>query len=98
MTKKNYQKIAVEGLEKLAFGKTSNILYLMFSKEIPDAEEFEKIDFSSVSEIKRDKDGGLQVKFVDRQSILEVLYKFASEENGNEKAENFLNSIIGKEA
>ena len=52
----------------------------MFSKEVPEPAAFKKIDFSSVTEIKRDKDGGLQVKFVDRQSLFESLVKLTSEE------------------
>ena len=69
----------------------------MFSKEVPEPAAFKKIDFSSVTEIKRDKDGGLQVKFVDRQSLFESLVKLTSEEKNENDAANFLNTIIGKD-
>ena len=95
--KKNYREIAVREIEKLALCKTNDVLYLMFSKEVPEPDAFKKIDFSSVTEIKRDKDGGLQVKFVDRQSLFESLVKLTSEEKNENDAANFLNTIIGKD-
>ena len=95
--KKNYREIAVREIEKLALCKTNDVLYLMFSKEVPEPAAFKKIDFSYVTEIKRDKDGGLQVKFVDRQSLFESLVKLTSEEKNENDAANFLNTVIGKD-
>lgn len=93
MKEKDYREIALSGLEKLADGKINDIMRIMFSADKPDSDDIDKINFMSVSEIKRDKDGGIQVKFFDRQAAFETLYKFASESTSNSEAENFLRNL-----
>ena len=74
---------AVErGLYRLAFGSVADALRLMLCEETVSAQEIEKLDLFNVSEIKRPKGGGLEIKFFDRLKALEKLEKLGSgEEN-----------------
>ncbi len=71
------------GLMRLAFGSVADALKLMLCEESIAAEEIEKLDLFNVSDIKRPKGGGLEIKFFDRIKALERLEKLGtSEENG----------------
>ena len=63
---------AVCGLERLAFGSISDGIRLIFSDE-PSALKLEEMDLANISEIKRLKDGSLELKFVDRIKAMEKL-------------------------
>ncbi|MBQ2904782.1 MAG: terminase small subunit [Clostridia bacterium] len=77
---------AVErGLHRLAFGSVADALRLLLCEETMSAEEIEKLDFFNVSEIKRPKGGGLEIKFFDRLKALEKLEKLGS---GEEKPQS----------
>lgn len=69
---------AERGLYRLAFGSVTDALKLMLCEETLSAEEIEKLDFFNVSEIKRPKGGGLEIKFFDRLKALERLEKLGS--------------------
>lgn len=65
---------AVEkGLSRLAFGSVADALRLLLCEETMTAEEIEKLDLFNVSEIKRPKGGGLEIKFFDRLKALDKL-------------------------
>ncbi len=71
------------GLMRLAFGSVADAMKLMLCEETMSAEEIEKLDLFNVSDIKRPKGGGLEIKFFDRLKALERLEKLsgAQEEN-----------------
>lgn len=60
------------GYYRLAFGCVADAVRLLFDDGIA-AEEIEKLDLFSVSEIKRQKGGGIEIKFFDRLKALEKL-------------------------
>lgn len=66
----------VTGLKRLAFGSCRDAVYLVFADELPPASVIEKLDLFSVSEIKRVKGGGVEVKLFDRLKALEKLFEF----------------------
>ena len=81
----------ISGLKRLAFGSCSEIgrvheinsigscsdaVYLVFADELPPAEVISGLDLFNVSEIKRVKGGGVEVKLFDRQKALEKLFEF----------------------
>ena len=73
--KKVYEACAGEaaiGLKRVAFGSVSDPVKLIFSDELSD-EQIEALDLFNVSEIKRPKNGGLEIKFFDRVRALERL-------------------------
>ena len=59
------------GYRKLAFGTGTDALRLLFGSVPP--EEFDTLDLFNVSEIKKPKDGALEIKFFDRLKALEHL-------------------------
>lgn len=67
------------GLERIAFGGVNDAVSLLFQTE-PDPEELRRLDLYSVAEIRRMKDGGIEIKFYDRMKALECLRQM--EESG----------------
>lgn len=71
------------GLRRLAFSSPADAVKLILS-DSPESIEPESLDLFCVSEIKRPKGGGLEIKFFDRIKALEKLgeYSLPSEEKG----------------
>jgi hypothetical protein len=59
------------GYRKLAFGSGTDALRLLFGSVQP--EDFDALDLFNVAEIKKPKDGALEIKFFDRLKALEHL-------------------------
>lgn len=74
-----------KGLYRLAFGSCADALKLMLCEESLSPEEIEKLDLFNVSDIKRPKGGGLEIKFFDR---LKALEKLGSLGGGTESGES----------
>lgn len=66
------------GFERLAFGNVTDAVRLLFAEEI-DPEVLEKMDLFNVAEIKRLKNGGMEIKFADRLKALQCLEQLRSE-------------------
>lgn len=66
----------VAGLKRLAFGSCTDAVYLVFADELPPPSVISNLDLFNVSEIKRVKGGGVEVKLFDRQKALEKLFEF----------------------
>lgn len=66
----------VAGLKRLAFGSCTDAVYLVFADELPPPSIISDLDLFNVSEIKRVKGGGVEVKLFDRQKALEKLFEF----------------------
>lgn len=70
------QPLAAEteiGYKRLAFGSVADAMSLVFCEEAPTKEELNRMDLFNVSEIKRPKGGGIEIKFFDRLKPLERL-------------------------
>lgn len=74
------------GLMRLAFGSVADAMKLMLCEETMSAEEIEKLDLFNVSDIKRPKGGGLEIKFFDRLKALERLEKIGSYEEATQSS------------
>ena len=72
--------LAAIGYQKLAFGSVSDALRLLYAEQ-PDAEELEQMDLFMISDIRRNRDGMLEIKFFDRVKALEKLDAAAREDN-----------------
>lgn len=68
----------VAGYRQLAFGSVADALKLIYSDENPDKYEAESLDLFNVSEIKRPKGGGIEIKFFDRMKALEHLEELSN--------------------
>ena len=93
LRKNTLSKLASVGYRRLAFGGISDALRLLYM-ERPTDEELKSMDLFMVSEIKKPKDGMLEIKFFDRLKALEKL------ENKNEETPeaSWLFDAIGKQA
>ena len=70
--KKNLCYKACIGYERLAFGNISEAVKLLCSDNVNDL-PLDKMDLFNVSEIKKPKDGAMEIKFFDRLKALERL-------------------------
>lgn len=83
---------ALEGYRKIAFGNAGDALKLIFNEE-PTKGELEGLELFNVSEIKRPKGGGLEIKFFDKLKALEKISQLTPEENEKSGAELFLERL-----
>ncbi len=89
--KRGPQSNAVGGLRRLAFGRINDALELL--KDDFCFDHAEKLDLFNVSEIKRAKGGGVEVKFFDRLEALEKLAELESAERGETGADSFFTAL-----
>lgn len=69
----------LEGYRRLAFGKVQDPVRLLFCEELtPNA--LKKMDLFNVSDIKRVKGGGMEIKFFDRIRALQCMQELGGEE------------------
>ncbi len=83
------------GLERLAFGTANDALTLLLSEEPLSGEQLSRLDLFNVSEIKKVKGGGLEIKFFDRQKALERMYEYASSADSGATARSLLAALAG---
>lgn len=89
---RNFKYSACAGYERLAFGNVSDAVRLMLSDN-PLGENLDKYDLFNVAEIKRPKDGAMEIKFFDRIKALE---KLENAENSEQKsASAFYDALLG---
>lgn len=81
------------GLKRLAFGSCSDAVYLVFADELPPAGVIEKLDLFNVSEIKRVKGGGVEIKLFDRLKALEKLFELENAFSDRDKAASLINAL-----
>ena len=86
-------KLAAAGYYRMAFGGVSDALRLLYTARTTE-KELSEMDLFMISEIKKPKDGMLEIKFFDRLKALEKL------ENKNEETPeaSWLFDAIGKQA
>lgn len=70
---------AANGYKRLAFGSVADAFKLIFCEEAPTPQELEQMDLFNISEIKRPKGGGLEIKFFDRLKPLEKLQEISTD-------------------
>lgn len=71
--KKTIDDEVCDGLRKLAFGDVKDSILLLFASEDEIVEKLSDFNFYNISEIKRPKGGGMEIKFYDRIKALEKL-------------------------
>ena len=81
------------GLKRLAFGNCTDAVYLVFAEELPPSDVISKLDLFNVSEIKRVKGGGVEIKFSDRLKALEKLYEMENSFSERDKAEDLIKAL-----
>ena len=76
---KVFANMAQLGYRRLAFGGVADAVSLLY-RDCPTAEELDRMDLFRVSEIRKPKDGMLEIKFFDR---LKALEKLEQQQNGD---------------
>ena len=76
-------------LQKLAFGKVNDCVKLALCEDV----DIETLDLSLLAEMKKNEKGSVEVKLLDRTKLLEQLLHLA--DGGDEKAERFLEALVG---
>lgn len=80
------------GLSRLAFGSVNDVVSIIFDEQ-PTVHKIMQADLFNVSEIKRVKGGGVEVKFFDRQKALEKLVELDPELKDVSDAQQFLQAV-----
>lgn len=84
----------LSGLRRLAFGSCKDAVVLAFSEELPPPEVIEKLDLFNVSEIKRVKGGGVEIKLFDRLKALEKLYELECSAGDHGNALGLMDALL----
>ena len=82
MTKK--EKQIQQGLERLAFGDISDAVSLLYMSDEEALSRLPELNLFNVSEIKRPKGGGMEIKFFDRIKACEKLSQRLPERSNND--------------
>ena len=72
LQKRSLSQMAMVGYQRLAFGNIADAVELLYLDK-PTQEQLNSMDLFSVAEIKRPKDGAMEIKFFDRLKALEKL-------------------------
>lgn len=86
------KELALSGYRRLAFGKVSDAVKLLFAENVTD-EELCRGDLFNVAEIKKPKDGAMEIKFFDRLKALEKLEECGTDETRS--TSDFYRAVIG---
>lgn len=85
---------ARSGLERLAFSRCNDAVTLAFlPTEAINRSMIRKMDLSCIASIKRDKDGGVDIKLFDRERALEALMRLDESETLGSSAEDILSAL-----
>lgn len=82
--KKNLTYKATTGYERLAFGSIADCIKLLFSEHLS-PKDLERMDLFNISEIKKPKEGAMEIKFFDRLRALEKLEQIESEQKNDKE-------------
>ena len=80
--KKSVAEQVEDGLLKLAFGSIGDAVSLLYLSDEEVLEKLPKLNLFNVSEIKKPKGGGMEIKFFDRIKACEKLREQAQEKSG----------------
>lgn len=82
---------ALAGLRRLAFGRINDALALLSDEQGEILTD--RLDLFNVSEIKRPKGGGVEIKFFDRLEALERLAELEDRAAGASSADSFFSAL-----
>lgn len=89
MSRFNCKKRVLLGYERLAFGSTADAFKLLMGDEQPNTVA-ENMNLFNVAEVKKPKDGAMEIKFFDRIKALEHLEQVPDESS---KASSFYEAL-----
>lgn len=75
-SKSDSSQLVLTGLKRLAFGSINDAIELAFSEDELPRGKLAKMDFFNISEIKKVKGGGVEIKVFDRLKALEAMIEY----------------------
>ncbi|MCM1529191.1 MAG: terminase small subunit [Alistipes sp.] len=84
---------AKTGLRRLAFGSCRDAVKLAFTEEMPSEKFLDSLDLYNVSEIKRVKGGGVEIRLFDRLKALEKLCELENESGSRDMAAGLMAAL-----
>ncbi len=81
------------GLNRLALGHSNDAIQLLYTEGNLTPEAIDSLDLFSVSSIKKDKAGGVEIHFFDRIKALETLYQCSNEAEGKAAAQALMAAL-----
>ena len=87
--KKISEKEVCDGLRRLAFGEITDAVSLLFEPEEEIIEKLPKLDLFNVSEIKRPRGGGMEIKFFDRLKAIDKIREMVNEKSDNSPTSSY---------
>lgn len=82
--RKRIEKQIDDGLLQLAFGDVSEAVSLLYMSDEEALEKLPELNLFNVSEIKRPRGGGMEIKFFDRIKACEKIRERANENKKDE--------------
>lgn len=89
---KNARRKAFDGYERIAFGSVNDAVRLLFKGDT-DEEPADSYDLFNVAEIRRPREGALEIKFFDRLKALEKLEQYGDEQE--QGVSGFYRALLG---
>lgn len=81
------------GLDRLAFGEVNDVMEAVLSEDPPGLHRLLAMNFFNISEVKKVKGGGLEVKFFDRQKAMEKLLELYDSRERSDAAKEFFSGL-----
>ncbi|MBQ8378175.1 MAG: terminase small subunit [Oscillospiraceae bacterium] len=81
------------GLSRLAFGEINDIMEVLLSDEPIGLHRLFKMNFFQISEVKKVKGGGIEVKLFDRQKAMEKLLEIIEKSKSRADADDFFDAL-----
>lgn len=85
--------LALRGLCRIAFGGVSDAVKLAYLEEAPSPGVLSGMDLFALSELRRPKSGGCEIRFYDRIKALELLLQHGGEKEREQSG--FLEALLG---
>lgn len=82
--KKTIEEQVQAGLTELAFGEITDAVSLLFEDGDTILQKLPKLKLFNISEIKRPKGGGMEIKFFDRIKALEKLRELTTDKGSQD--------------
>lgn len=87
------ESCVVSGLKRLVFGNCADAVSLAFADELPPGHVIDKLDLFNVSEIKRVKGGGVEIKLFDKLKALEKLYEIETTLSDRGRSDSLIEAL-----
>ncbi len=85
--------LATTALKRLIFCNPNDTLILAIKNDQLSELEIENLNLFQISELKKQKDGSLEIKFFDKLKAINCLIEIANQLNNLNQTNNFLNAL-----